>query len=82
MACEEHELLFKALVEAMVAEDRTRDSGSYISRSMSVSKRLDAQQSAHSKVVLAEMVVNRHIDECPACQADGQNHHNATVGQF
>jgi hypothetical protein len=47
MACEEHDRLLQSLVNAMGAEDRTRDSG-WVAARISVSKRLADQQSAHS----------------------------------
>lgn len=81
MPCEEHDRLLQSLVHAMGAEDRTRDSG-WVAARISVSKRLADQQSAHSAVVGAEYVINKHIDDCETCRADGRKHHNATVGQF
>jgi hypothetical protein len=81
MACAEHDRLRDALVQAMLAEDRTRDSG-WVAAGVSVTKRIEAQQGAHLKVSLAETLINRHIDGCELCRAEGQQHHNATLGQF
>jgi hypothetical protein len=53
----------------MIAEDRTRD---VPARSMAESKRLAMRDAAHSKVVLAEAVLNRHIRECDTCKRDGR----------
>jgi hypothetical protein len=56
MACAEHDRLRDALVQAMLAEDRTRDSG-WVAAGVSVPKRIEAQQGAHSKVSLAETLI-------------------------
>jgi hypothetical protein len=79
MACAEYDRLFKAGVEAMVAEDRARD---VPGRLMAESKRLAMRDDAHSKVVIAEAVLNRHLSNCDICKRDGRTPHNMTVGQF
>lgn len=63
----------------MVAEDRVRD---IPARSMAESKRLAIRDTAHSKVMTAEAVLNRHIRECDTCKQDGRIPVNMTVGQF
>jgi len=81
MACEEHDRLQGSLVAAMIAEDRTRDSG-WVAAGLSASKRIEAQSRAHSQVVIAEGIINRHIDGCEVCRSEGKQHNNATFGQF
>ena len=79
MACAEYDRLHKVGVEAMIAEDRARD---IPARSMAESKRLAMRDAAHSKVMAAEAVINRHIGECDTCKQDGRTPVNMTIGQF
>jgi hypothetical protein len=49
---------------------------------MALSGPLAMRDAAHSKVVVAETVLNRHIRECDTCKRDGRTPVNMTVGQF
>jgi hypothetical protein len=79
MPCTEYERLHQKGVDAMIAEDRARMAPF---RSMAESARLELRDSAHTKVMMAELLLNNHIATCDECKRDGHTPVNFTVGQF
>jgi len=69
MPCTKYEELHKAVIDAMCEED---DAHRNNARRVPKSRLVQERRTAHSRVLIANTSLKRHIDGCQVCRAEGK----------